>query len=343
MRLEPPSWWYGSRPVDRIKSDLLLPAAWLYGLAANARFKLVTPYRSHLPVICIGNFTAGGAGKTPLSLALAAILRDMGRAPAFLTRGYGGRTAGPHWADASRDPAAQVGDEALLLARAAPTLVAQDRPSGARAIEESGADVIVMDDGFQNPSLMKDLSFVAIDAGAGIGNARVLPAGPLRAPLGAQLSRADALVLIGEGHCDGLPFHFAEKPLLKADIVPSDDAAWLRGASVLAFAGIGRPAKFFATLERLGARIAEAAPFPDHHLYTEREAAALLAKAERLGAALVTTEKDWVRLGGTAPALMTLRRSARVLPVRLDLKETSETALRALLSSALAKFAATQS
>jgi tetraacyldisaccharide 4'-kinase len=227
--------------------------------------------------------------------------------------------------------AAQMGDEALLLARAAPTFVSADRPAGARAIEASGAEVIVMDDGFQNPSLCKDLALVAVDAAAGLGNRCVLPAGPLRAPLQSQLRRAGTIVAIG-GDVAGL----GDVPVLRAEIVPAGDVDWLRAAPVLAFTGIGRPSKFFATLEKLGAQIAAAVAFPDHHRFTPAEAAALLAKAENAGAQLVTTEKDWVRIGGNDPALARLRTS-RTLPITLAMPAESRALLRDLLLRALVR------
>ena len=335
MRLEPPGWWYGSRPSDRLKAALLSPASWAYGFAANARFALTTPYRSRLPVICIGNFTAGGAGKTPLAIVIARMLGDTGCKPAFLTRGYGGRIAGPHEVDPERDTADDVGDEALLLARAAPGFVSADRPAGARAIEVSGADVIIMDDGFQNPSLFKDLALIAVDGAIGLGNRRVLPAGPLRAPLGAQLRRADAVIAIGDDAGDEADEFGTSLPVLQAAIVPAGDVSWLNDRPVLAFSGIGRPSKFFATLERLGAHIAEAIPFPDHHRFTAEEAATLLAKAESAGAALVTTEKDWVRIDAMEPALARLRAASRTLPITLDLSAENRTILRSLLAKAL--------
>jgi tetraacyldisaccharide 4'-kinase len=336
MRLEPPGWWYGSRPSDRLKAALLAPAAWAYGAAAEARFALAKPYRSHRPVICIGNFTAGGAGKTPLALEIARLIKALGHEPAFLTRGYGGRIEGPYWVKPDADGAGDVGDEALLLARAAPTIVARNRPLGAQAIEAAGAGVIIMDDGFQNPSLEKDLALIVVDATAGIGNGRVLPAGPLRAPLASQMRRASAVVCIGDGApaLSGLP---AAMPILRARIVPRDDASWLRSTAVLAYSGIGRPGKFFATLEELGARIVESVPFPDHHTFTEDEARDLIARAAWREATLVTTEKDWVRIGAATPDLAKLKAESRTLPIKLAIAPEGEAALNLLLTVALAR------
>ncbi len=197
MRLEPPPWWYG----DRIPLAAwgMLPISATYGAMAQRRFRKAVPYRSKLPVICVGNFTMGGAGKTPVALKIASMLRGAGRKPAFLTRGYGGSERGPHAVDIGVDDAARVGDEPLLLAGAAITAVSRDRPAGARLLETLGADTIVMDDGFQNPSLNKDFYLIVIDGGAGLGTGRVFPLGPLRAPLGFQAAMADAILIVGSG------------------------------------------------------------------------------------------------------------------------------------------------
>ncbi|MBI4723881.1 MAG: tetraacyldisaccharide 4'-kinase, partial [Rhodomicrobium sp.] len=197
MRLEPPSWWYGGRIP--LAAWGLLPISAIYGAIVQRRFRKASPYRSKLPVICVGNFTMGGAGKTPVALKLASLLHDLGRKPGFLTRGYGGRERGPHMVDGARDNAARVGDEPLLLAEAATTVVSRDRPGGARLLETLGPDTIIMDDGFQNPSLKKDFSLIVIDAGSGIGSGRVFPLGPLRAPLAFQAGMADAILLLGRG------------------------------------------------------------------------------------------------------------------------------------------------
>jgi tetraacyldisaccharide 4'-kinase len=295
MRLDAPFWWYRRKGV---LASALAPLGRLYGRAAEARFARGQPYRSRLPVICIGNFTAGGGGKTPTAIAVAKLLAELGAAPAFLTRGYGGTSEGPvqvkygHGAD-------EVGDEPLLLAAAAPTFVSADRAAGADAIEATGASVIVMDDGFQNPSLAKDLSLIVVDGAAGVGNGLIMPAGPLRAPLEAQLARADALVVIGDGSkAAGLieAFTRAGKTVLKARTLPRQDRRWLGVLPVIGFAGIARPEKFFATLRDNGARLIDARSYPDHYRYSERQARSLLKEAKDYNAMLVTTEKDYVRL-----------------------------------------------
>lgn len=330
MRLEPPAWWYGK---GRVAPLVLAPLGRLYGAAVQTRFAFAKPYRPRLPVICIGNFTLGGAGKTPAAIAIAALLREMGLKPAFLTRGYGGSLAGPHWVDARRDAVLAVGDEPLLLARHASTVVARDRPAGARLIEASQADVIVMDDGFQNPSLAKDLSLIAVDGGAGLGNGAVFPAGPLRAPLAFQLARADAILLIGDGSnrtaqqvCQA-----SQCPVIAAAIRPKGDTAWLRGAPVIAFSGIGRPQKFFDTLAAAGAEIVAAAGFPDHYVFKPHDALRLLAQAGQAAARLVTTEKDWVRIGADAPPLSELRARAQALAVELSIPPAGQDVLKSLL------------
>ena len=197
LRLEPPSWWYSERIPPAAWG--LLPVSTLYGAAVQKRFRDAKPYHSKLPVICVGNFTMGGAGKTPVALKLAALLRERGIRPGFLTRGYGGSERGPYLVSAASDGAARVGDEPLLLAEAAPTVVSRDRPAGARLLETLAVNAIVMDDGFQNPSLAKDFSLIVIDAGAGLGSGRVFPLGPLRAPLAFQAGMADAILLLGGG------------------------------------------------------------------------------------------------------------------------------------------------
>jgi tetraacyldisaccharide 4'-kinase len=335
MPLEAPFWWYRKKGA---LASALAPLGRLYGRMAEKRFAEVEPYRSRLPVICIGNFTAGGGGKTPTAIAIAALLKELGAKPAFLTRGYGGKSEGPVLV-AKGHSAEEVGDEPLLLAEVAPTLVSADRPEGAKAIEATEASVIVMDDGFQNPSLMKDLSLVVVDADIGIGNGLVMPAGPLRAPLEAQVARADALIVIGDGG-RAVPlmeaFKAKGKPVLKARMVPRQDKRWLSVLPVIGFAGIARPAKFFATLRNNGARLIDARSYPDHYRYSERQARSLLKEAKDYNAMLVTTEKDWVRLpaddGSDAAEL-----KHRSRPFAIAVEFADKEAVKELLSSAIAK------
>lgn len=291
-----PRFW--GRPPG-LAAAALAPASVIYGAVAAARLR--RPGQScGIPVICIGNLTLGGAGKTPTALAVVEFLMSTGARPFFLSRGYGGRLAGPLLVDPMRHDAAAAGDEPLLLARMAPTVVARDRVAGALLARDRGATVVVMDDGFQNPSLAKDLSILVVDAGRGIGNGRIFPAGPLRAPLAAQLSRAQALVVIGNGSAAAAlaaPARIGKIPVFAATLEPDpDDVAALAGKAALAFAGIGDPEKFFATLRRAGVDLRQTRVWPDHHLYTAADAAALLAQARAAGLALVTTEKDMARL-----------------------------------------------
>jgi tetraacyldisaccharide 4'-kinase len=281
-----------------------------------------------VPVICVGNIGVGGAGKTPVALALARMLQAMGRNPHLLTRGYRGRESGPLRVDPARHDARAVGDEPLLLARAAPTWVARDRAAGARAAAEAGAGCIVMDDGFQNSALAKDLSLVVVDGGFGFGNERVIPAGPLREPIAAGLARADAIVLVGEDTA-GAARHFAGKPVLEARIVPDEAAGRFAGRNIAAFCGIGRPDKFFATLRALGAKIVEEMPYPDHHAFRDEEIMFILEVAAKRGAVAVTTEKDFVRLSPDA------RRMVEALPVRIEFAEPAK--LEAMLAKLFAR------
>lgn len=332
MPLEAPTFWYRERGA---LAGALAPLGRLYGSIAEARAARVAPYRARLPVICIGNFTVGGAGKTPTAIAVAKLLASGGGPPFILTRGYGGSSKGPLRVSEDMD-AAQVGDEPLLLAQAAPTVVAADRVAGAKAIEATDANAIVMDDGFQNPSLAKDLSLIVVDAGAGLGNGLIMPAGPLRAPLDAQIARADALLVIGEGgKAAALSDRFARdgKPVLEARIVPDCDPRWLSVLPAIVFAGIARPEKAFATIRNNGARVIATHAFGDHHRYTEREARKLLDEAEAKQAMLVTTAKDWVRLpNAEGTALGELKHRSRPFPVAL--KFDDEAAVTALLATA---------
>lgn len=282
---------------DGLVPALLAPLAWGFAAAGRARRAFVRPARAPCPVICVGNLVVGGAGKTTVALALARRLRAAGHNMHLLGRGYGGRQRGPLRVDRDRHDTREVGDEALLLAAEAPTWVARDRVAGARAAAEAGAEVVVMDDGFQSPALEKDLSLLVVDAAYGFGNGRVMPAGPLRETLADGLARAHALVLVGEDG-RGLERRLAAlmRPVLRAHLEPGPEAAALSGRRVLAFAGIARPEKFFRTLEALGCRVAVARVFPDHHRYDADEIMTMVEDACRLDAVPVTTEKDAVNL-----------------------------------------------
>ena len=267
---------------------LLAPLGWLYGATVAFKARIAKPFDPGLPVICVGNLTAGGSGKTPIAIVLAEMLRAKGHRPYFLTRGYGGSERGPALASRGHS-AAVMGDEALLLARTAPTIVARDRAAGARLAKEKGATVIIMDDGHQNFSLAKNLSLVVVDAQTSFGNGYQIPAGPLREPVAQGLARADAVILVGDGAPDMGGY---SGPVLRAHLKAEGDA--FAGKTVFAFAGIGRPEKLAASLEDSGATVVGSCFFADHHPYTEDEITQLRAVAGE--AMLVTTEKDFVRL-----------------------------------------------
>jgi tetraacyldisaccharide 4'-kinase len=320
---EPSFWWHKAG----LPAWLLQPVALIYG--AIAAYRLRRPgARASIPVICIGNFTLGGAGKTPTAIAVVRLLTESGKAPFLLSRGYGGRLAGPLRVDPAIHSAADVGDEPLLLARHAPTIVSHDRVAGAAFAREAGADVIVMDDGLQNPSLQKDLTIAVVDARRGIGNGFVFPAGPLRAPLKAQLEKANCILLIGDGRqtpaaIGGLT-HAQSRPLLRARLEPDGNAIKALGRrKVLAFAGIGDPEKFFMTLAGTGLEAVAEESFADHHRYTSADAERLLALSESKNLVPVTTEKDLARLSGSDPAIAKLAARARAIPVALIFEDAA--------------------
>lgn len=323
----PGFWWH----PPGLLAGLLSPLGALVGaitLQRMAQAGETVP----VPVVCIGNPTVGGAGKTPTALWCLKRLAEAGACPFALLRGHGGAVTAPLQVDPALHDAAAVGDEALLLARAAPTVVAGgDRAGGARLAVAAGAGIIVMDDGFQNPSLAKDVSLLVVDAAVGVGNGAVLPAGPLRAPLAPQITRADAVLLVGEGAAGDAVGCLAEqlgRPVLRAHLAPSAEAvAALKGRPLHAFAGIGRPEKFFETLEREGLDLRRRVSFGDHHPFTRADMDALTRDAARAGATLVTTAKDMARL--STPALRDISTSITVLPVTLEPEDPA--ALNALL------------
>jgi tetraacyldisaccharide 4'-kinase len=294
MRTAPAFW---ARPPGLL-SELLLPFGAGWDAAGRLRQAFARPYYPPVPVICVGNLVAGGAGKTPVALALAAHLVSRSIAAHIVTRGYGGRLGGPVRVDPARHDAAAVGDEALLLAARAPCWVARDRADGVRAAVAAGAQMVVLDDGFQNPGIAKTVSFLVVDAAYGFGNGRVIPAGPLRESLARGLARADAVVLLGAdaqpGRSESLGI-WEDLPILQAVLWPIAGERFA-GARVLAFAGIGRPAKFFTTLRAIGAELVGTRSFPDHHPYRSGEIDRLFRAAQQARARLITTAKDFVRV-----------------------------------------------
>ncbi len=319
-----PEWWANEGALPRLLSPLSLLVA-----AATAHRLRAPRWRAPVPVLCCGNATVGGSGKTTLALDLGRRLGD--HRPAFLLRGYGGAVAGGHPVNAA-DDAALVGDEAVLLAAVAPTFVGADRAAAARAAITAGARLLILDDGLQNPALVHDFAFLVLDGSAGFGNCRVLPAGPLREPVGAAAGRVQAAVLIGADRTGALALLPPSLPVLRAHLNQRrEDIADLGGQPVLAFAGIGRPEKFFTSLAEAGVDVAATASFPDHHRYRERELARLVARAEAQHLLLVTTPKDAVRLP------QRLRKHVHVIGVGLHWED--ETALAALLAPVLAKAA----
>jgi len=298
-----PAFWY--RPASWV-SRLLMPLAALYGAVAASRLRR-KGIDAAVPVLCVGNYHVGGAGKTPTVLALVRVLRDLGETPVVLSRGYGGRLRGPVMVDADRHVAADVGDEPLMLSKTVPVAVARERIGGLALALSCGATAIVMDDGFQNPTIAKDAALIVVDAHRGLGNACVFPAGPLRAPLSDQILRTDALIVIGEGKvAESVAAAITEqvKPVFTAHLKADDvSLALLRGKRVLAFAGIGDPDRFFRTLGAHGVEVVTGRAFADHHPFARGEIELLLAEASRDGLTLVTTEKDMARLhvaGGLA-------------------------------------------
>jgi tetraacyldisaccharide 4'-kinase len=325
--MKAPAFWAAAPGVI---AWLLSPLGWIYGLATAWRMGRPGK-KAALPVICIGNLTVGGAGKTPTVLMLAKALRDVGETPFVVSRGYGGRIAGPIRVVPGEMTAVDCGDEPLLLARRVPTMVSRDRFTGARLAQAEGATLVLLDDGLQNPGLRKDFSIAVVDSGAGFGNGFCVPAGPLRAPAGLQMIHVDALLVIGDAAGDMMrPPDLAQsgKPLFHTAITPdSITIARLRERPVLAFAGIGRPEKFFDTLLSAGIQVAATRAYSDHHPFGAAEMASLRREAEENGWQLVTTEKDMVRLSEPAADII-------ALPIALG---TADPALVDLILSAIAR------
>lgn len=294
--MQAPKFW---DKQECVLSKVLKPFGWIYAWTVARRFKKVKPYQAAVPVICVGNVSVGGTGKTPVSLAIAKLLKEKEHLFYFLNHGY--KTRLKHvLVDLTEHTAFDVGDEAMLLAFSAPTVVDNNRARGAQLAVKMGAPGIIMDDGFQNPGLIKTLSFVVVDGKKGFGNEQVLPAGPLREPVLKALERADAVIIAGEdtwGVRFYLQRHQKDLPILTGKFVPNPtQAAKLKGRKVFAFAGIGNPQKFYDLLRSAGALVMATCDFPDHYFYTRFDIEQLKEKASKL--TLVTTAKDAVKISG---------------------------------------------
>lgn len=286
--MKTPSCWNSRNFI----SNVLLPLGWLYNFATKMNIRFKKPQKVSKKVICIGNLTAGGTGKTPVAISIASLLQNLGHHPFFVSRGYGGKLKNV-LVDSQKHSASEVGDEPLLLSKQAPVIVNSDRYQGALKAIELGADTIVMDDGFQNPSLKKNLSFLVFDGGFGYGNGRGIPSGPLREELTAGLKRAQAIIIIGEDKYNlRQEFHFL--PIFQGFITskPTD----LTNPKAIAFAGIGRPEKFYNSMRNLGFDLIETIDFPDHHKYDIKELDKLITRAQVQNALLYTTSKDYVKI-----------------------------------------------
>ncbi|MCB2128372.1 MAG: tetraacyldisaccharide 4'-kinase [Rhodobacteraceae bacterium] len=327
--MKPPAFWFSDPAQPGLAARILSPLSRICKAATAARVARPADFRPGIPVICVGNLTVGGAGKTPTVVALAQRLSARGHAAHILSRGYGGTLAGPVQVSERHHQASDTGDEPLLMAGFAPVWVARDRAAGARAAVAAGAGVLLLDDGFQNPSVAKDLSIVVADAATGFGNGLCLPAGPLREPVEAGLARADMVLTLG---APGEQATFLSRwggalnvPHVAGRLAPLETGMDWAGLPVLAFAGIGRPEKFFATLRGLGAEVVRTVALDDHQPLSPGLLRRLGAEAGALGAQLVTTEKDAVRLPDE------LRSQVLTLPVRLEIDDW------ALLDAALGR------
>jgi len=330
----PPFWW--DKPNWR--AFALAPLSWIYGAVAGRRLLKAEPPKIPAPVLCIGNFTVGGAGKTPTAIAFAKAAKERGLHPGIVSRGYGGNYKGLHIVDPSADSARHVGDEPLLLARHAPVALCPDRLKSALELHQRGCDFIIMDDGFQSARLHTDFSLLVVDSTRGIGNGKVIPAGPLRAPLTDQMRKTDAVLRIGKGAEADFVVRQASRAgraVYEAQLQPSSSAD-VAGNRWLAFAGIGNPSKFFASVQQAGGEVAEGKTFPDHYSYQPDDIAKLIETAEKLGVGLITTAKDHVRLVTMSDVPNAFIRNLAVLDV--DLAFERKDAIGRILDTAIERF-----
>ena len=292
--MKAPQFW---KQKDSKLAKILNPIGFFYGWSVARRFKKAHPYQANIPVICVGNLSVGGTGKTPVCLALGSMLKEMNIPFYFLNHGYKSKQQGI-LVNPKRMTALETGDEAQLLAELAPTIVDRHRARGAQLAQKRGAKALIMDDGFQDPSLIKSLSFLVVDGRTGFGNGRLIPAGPLREPIAKGLARADAVIIAGaddSNTADLIKKIAPDMPVFNGHFEPDAETInALQGKEVLAFAGIGNPDKFFNMLTGSGIPVARAMPFPDHYFYTRFDVEQLLAEAG--GKTIVTTTKDYVKI-----------------------------------------------
>ena len=330
----PPFWW---APADW-RALALYPLSAAYG--AIARHRLLKAERRPVaaPVLCVGNLTVGGSGKTPVAIALAGKARKMGLTPGILSRGHGGSAGEPHIVDPDQDSARHVGDEPLLLARAAPVAVTADREAGARLLIGRGCDFLIMDDGFQSARILIDYALVVVDSRRGIGNGHTIPGGPMRAGLVDQMRYCDGVLRVGGGEAANLVVRHAARagrPFFEASIRPKPLRGFA-GTRCLAYAGIGEPAKFFDTVWALGGEVVVERGFADHHFYSDFDAQDLLASAKAKELTLVTTAKDAVRLDHAGEALSELRRQSMVIEV--EARFELDTTWRSIISETVERY-----